>query len=378
MGRRSPAQRERSAAAPGGNAPPEVSNEKEPFYPSAPLACDPALAAGLAGCVGIAAHDPQLTGITPSIASPGAAARSRPVLPPGPYQAQNDPVTGSPLGRPLAVMIENHPAARPQSGLGEADVVYEALTEGGITRFLAIYRNDNVARIGPVRSARPHFIDLMQAYDPVYVHCGQSWAAEKVLAERKPAEINQISDPRPFWRDPHRRKPHNLYTSTASIERDVQRLNLQGGLYTDPPVSDDPLPHGKSAPTVQIGYPYGQRYSVGYQYDAGTGRYLRVMNGQPHVDALTHRRISASTLIVQETEMRPMGTKYGEMQIDVLGTGRCWFFRGGQYVQGTWHKEVPEMATMYFAEDGTPLLMGHAPTWVQIVPTGAPIRIVRR
>src|SRR5262249_25822967 len=161
----------------------------------------------------------------------------------------------------LAVMIENHPAARPQSGLGEAAIVYEALTEGGITRFLAIYRNDDVARIGPVRSARPHFIDLMQAFDPVYVHCGQSWAAEQILADRKPAEITQTTDPRPFWRDSHRRKPHNLYASTASIEREVQRRKLQGGLSTDPPTSDDPLPNAKPAPFVRIGYPYGQKYS---------------------------------------------------------------------------------------------------------------------
>jgi hypothetical protein len=341
------------------------------------LAVVPAVA-GLAGCVRLEARDTHLPGIGPATVDAPARLPKRPALQPGPYDPRTDPVTTAPLPRPIAVMIENHPAARPQSGLGEAETVYEALTEGGITRFLAIFRTDAVARIGPVRSARPHFIDLMQAYDPVYVHCGQSWAAEKILAERKPAEINQIYDPRPFWRDSHRRKPHNLYTSTAAIAREIQRRGLLAGLYTDPAVVDDPLPQTKPAPAVEIGYPYGQKYSVRYKYDAARGRYLRFMNGQPHVDVLTHRQISAATVIVQETEMRSMGTKYGEMQIDVLGTGRCWIFRGGQYARGTWHKDVPEMAITYTAEDGTPVLMGHGPNWVQIVPTGAPIRIARK
>ncbi len=136
------------------------------------------------------------------------------------------PIDGTPATpeqiarRPLAVMIENSPAARPQSGLSQASVVYEAITEGGITRFLAIYLNGEPAVIGPVRSARPHFIYLAQEYDPVFVHCGESYEALQILARNSPVRnLDQIKYGKPFWRSRKRPAPHNLYTSSARLAK---------------------------------------------------------------------------------------------------------------------------------------------------------------
>lgn len=289
---------------------------------------------------------------------------------------RSDEVSGQPLDRPLAVMIENHSAARPQAGLDRAEVVYEALAEGGIPRFLAIFTRDDAPLIGPVRSARPYYIDLMQGYDPVYVHCGQSIEAQQILEARRVPEINEIFDKRPFWRDEHRKRPHNLYTSTASLLREAERLGLATGSGRwSPPTDPSPL-GGNAGTSIRIDYPYGQHYSVRYNYDPAANRYLRFMDGKPHLDAVTKEQLSARTLIVQEADSRPLeGAELGEIQVDVIGSGRCWFFRDGKWVLGHWRKDAPEVATVYSAESGDELRPGPGPTWIQIVPNPDPPKI---
>jgi hypothetical protein len=288
------------------------------------------------------------------------------------------PVSGERLARPLAVMVENHPAARPQSGLAQADVVYEVLAEGGITRFLALFRTDSARTVGPIRSARPYFIDLMEAFDPVYVHCGQSWEAEKVLSQRVVAEINELHDRRPFWRDKHRRPPHNLYASTASLAREADRLGLLSPPNPWPlKQSDSPLV-GKPALSIDLAYHDGLRYDVHYQYDSGSRRYLRSVNGRPHVDAVTGQQLRADTVIMEEAATRSLGGKYGELDIDVIGSGRCWLARDGCWVAGYWRKDAAETATYYTARDGSPLYAAPGQTWIQIFPEGDRPRIAAR
>ena len=132
--------------------------------------------------------------------APGASSPSGTVCP-----IDGEPATPQDIQRrPLAVMIENSPQARPQSGLTEACVVYEAITEGGITRFLAVYLHGNPAVIGPVRSARPHFIDLAREYEAAFVHCGESYEALQILQHRPddfqpgPDEVRRPVLARPF------------------------------------------------------------------------------------------------------------------------------------------------------------------------------------
>jgi hypothetical protein len=267
-------------------------------------------------------------------------------------------------------MIENSPAARPQSGLGEAIVVYEALSEGGITRFLAVYNSDSAPAIGPIRSARPVFIDLMQPFSPVYVHCGQSWEAEKLLARRAVAEINELKVKSPFWRDPRRRPPHNLYASTASLWRAAQRMNLAEGAADWPlPVEDLPMA-GKPASSVTVPYRYRRRYTVRYDYDDSERSYHRSMDGQPHRDAVTDEQLTANTVIVQEAVTRPVGNRSGELAMKLVGSGRCWFARDGRWAAGRWSRETVDAPTTYETGDGGPLQPASGPTWVQIVPTG--------
>lgn len=145
-------------------------------------------------------------------------AENEPVVP-----KAKSPLTGMDMNaqfknqRPLAVMVENEYNARPQSGLDKAGVVYEVLAEGGITRFLAIYLGETVDEIGPVRSARPYFLDYTMEYDGIYIHYGASPQGYTDLKKLKIDAINGMYDDVTFWRDKSRKEPHNAYTNTEKI-----------------------------------------------------------------------------------------------------------------------------------------------------------------
>src|SRR5699024_7541769 len=116
--------------------------------------------------------------------------------------------------RPVAVMVNNHPKARPQSGLSQADVVFEVLAEGSITRFLAIYQSEQPEVVGPVRSAREYFCELTDGYDAIYVYHGAANFVEQMIQERQVENINGASfdnDGHVFKRESFRQAPHNSY-----------------------------------------------------------------------------------------------------------------------------------------------------------------------
>lgn len=298
--------------------------------------------------------------------SESRAAR-RPVV--GRYDPRTDPVTEVRLSRPLAVMIGNSTAARPQAGLDKARLVYEVLTEGGITRFLAIYPFDDAPLVGPIRSARPHFIQLAQPLGAVYVHCGQSPSAEVLLKREHIPEINELDGARPFWRDRARRAPHNLYASTASLSREAERHGSDRGSVSWPGLPESVVVNGELAGSVSIDYHRGTRYQVRYDYDRDRNVYLRSVNGKPHRDSVTGAQLSAGTVIVEQASTLDLGTDTGEQSIQVFGSGRCWFVRDGRWAPGRWFRQPALLGTRYEDVLGNPLGTGTGPTWVLIVPT---------
>jgi len=131
----------------------------------------------------------------------------------------------SPFGsRPLSIMVENSEGARPQSGLDKANIVYEVLAEGGITRFLAIYYDQDAEEVGPIRSARPYFVSKSLEHQAIYVHVGGSEEAYNFIKEEKIDDINEFVDFEPFWRTTDRIPPHNLYTSTLKLRKEANKL----------------------------------------------------------------------------------------------------------------------------------------------------------
>jgi hypothetical protein len=286
------------------------------------------------------------------------------------------PLTGMPTereltDRPMVVMVENSPAARPQSGLHKADIVYEILAEGDITRFVAVYHSQTAEKIGPVRSIRPYFVELGAGLDAVIVHAGWSQDAMNIITAKKLNHLDQVyGDHKYYWREKSRKAPHNLYTSTELIREGARdkkfRQNWNNPALTFADSKEVVVFEGQAGVSVTIPYIHG--YSVGYEYDAAAGLYRRTMAGKPHTDAESGERLSAANVLICEADHRILD-KAGRRAVDVFGPGEGLLLQGGKAREVIW--ENKNGAIRAYAKDGNgaelPLLPG--PTWVHVVPS---------
>lgn len=255
--------------------------------------------------------------------------------------------------RPLAVMIDNHPNALPQSGLSKADAVWEVLVEGGLTRYLAIFKSRPADEIGPVRSARPYFLDWAREADAVYVHVGGSDEALHLLAAGAAGldDANEFSNGSTYWRDRAKVAPHNVYTSTEKL----RALTAKKGWREETDVQDatlrsDIVPDGESASAVDIAFARGGQ-QVEFRYDAATQAYDRVLSGRPAKDA--GGAIAPRTVVVLEIDAvkgkDPQGK--GLLAMKTAGSGKAVVFRNGVAVKGVWKKTSAEDPLQVYAED---------------------------
>lgn len=312
-----------------------------------------------------------------------------PPAPPAPEVPRKPcPLCGQPVPenlihrRPFAVMIDNAPQARPQSGLGEACLVYEVLAEGGITRFLAFYLHGDPVKIGPVRSTRPYFLDLVAPLDAVLGHSG---ASEQGFADLKALGIPHLDEiyggGEAYWRVPpsERKPPHATYTS-GQLFRSVMDKR---GLEKEGPFPS-PFPFrgsgeeaaGKEAVLVTVWYPAGwQGYRVTYAYEKDTDRWLRSIADQLHRDAEGHV-LWARNVVIQFVDMRQTpGDKLLHMEARMTGRGRVMVFSAGRYREGTWRKQSRKSPAVYRDDKGHPLELAPGPTWVLVVPVGTKVEI---
>lgn len=327
----------------------------------------------LVGCSQTANVDEGPGGEVPPAATPvpTVAATPEPTPEPLPFVF---PLTGLPTesivaGRPVVVMVENSPAARPQTGLHEADFVYEVLAEGDITRFIAVYQSVASEEIGPVRSIRPYFVELGMAVDGILVHAGWSQDAMILMRKHKLNHLDQVYGDHDFyWRDSSRKAPHNLYTSMELIRKGAEARKFRAD-WTDPALSF--AKPGAAAPTgepaARATIPYIGNYKVGYEYDAASGSYLRTMKGEPHADKKTGTRLSAANVLIVEAKHRVLDD-VGRREVKVQGPGKGVLLQGGVKRDIVWRLK-DGVIRAYEGEDAVadlPLLPGK--TWVQIVP----------
>lgn len=271
---------------------------------------------------------------------------------------------------PIAVSIDNLVSVRPQRGLGSAKVVTEALAEGGITRFLAVFDGtEGLAAIGPVRSARPYFVDWASELGALFVHAGGSPEALARIPREPLHDLDQISGDHPyFWRDDGLEPPHNLFTSSellAFAKRD-RSLPTHGSFTpwiftTDAPLADRPA----SQPPVTIDFSTFS-YLVQWDYDRPTNRYRRSQAGEPHLDAASQRQIEAATVVVQviPTRLSDDGIR---LDVSTVGQGRSWYYQNGSRTEGTWEKKASNARTVFLDSQGDPFRFIAGPTWVEAV-----------
>ncbi|MFC7750142.1 DUF3048 domain-containing protein [Paenibacillus thermoaerophilus] len=331
-----------------------------------------------AGCGGQAADEPVPAPSALPSAAPSASLAPSPT--PEPFAF---PLTGlgSPTAvrdRPIMVMIENSPAARPQTGLDEADIVYEILAEGEITRFAAFFQSKSPEVIGPVRSIRPYYVELGEGWDAVLVHAGWSPAAITRIKQRGLNHFDQVyGDDRYYWRDKSRKAPHNLYTSIAKIREGIAAKKYRQEWKT-PPLPAFAKPGGSLAASAspegpstvrsaaRTDIPYIGGYDVAYEYDAATGLYGRLMEGKPHKDARSDRQLTAANVLILETKHVVLD-KEGRRDVDLDGPGKGMWLAEGQAREIKWARKD---GILRASIDGREIALKPGTTWVQIVPAG--------
>ncbi len=257
---------------------------------------------------------------------------------------------------PVCVVINNHQAARPQSGLQQARLVYEFLVEGGITRFLAVYDQPFAENfiIGPVRSLRPYFAETAMEHGAVVAFSGTSHRTDKMIAQ---LPLRKVTQGKYFWRDSSRKAPHNLYT-------DITKLYTARGTSTaiSSKVLPQELPAGEAALEFEVRY--NRNNVVSYKYEAAKEQYLRFINGEAHVDRETGLQYGATRVIVRTNRHEDVaGTDL--VDIDVNGSGTAVLYEGGQKYDLTWEKQ--DRQTVYKLADGTELDLTLGNTWIQVV-----------
>lgn len=335
------------------------------------------------GCARGGAPQESSGGQRPLPGQPGAPVASGPGVPKKPCPLCGQPVPENLIQRrPFALMVDNAPAARPQSGLGDACLVYEVLAEGGITRFLAFYLHGEPARVGPIRSTRPYFLDLVLPLDAVLGHSG---ASEEGFADLKALGVPHLDEihggGEAYWRVPpsERRPPHATYTSAELFRSVMKKRGLEKeGPFPSPFSFHNPggQPQGKEAVLVTVRYPGGwQGYRVTYAYEKDTDRWLRYLGEQPHRDA-EGSVLWARNVVIQFVEMRRVpGDPLLHMEAKMTGRGKVMVFSGGRYREGTWRKESRKSPVVYRDDRGNPLEMAPGPTWVLVVPLETEVEI---
>lgn len=272
--------------------------------------------------------------------------------------------------RPILATISNIPAARPQSGLSDADQIYEFLAEGQVTRYAALFQSKVPDQLGPIRSARDYFVQLAVGMDAFYVAHGYSPDAKKLLDEQVVDHINGINhDGTLFERSADRRAPHNSYISKEHIEEAFSLANASEKITARPSFSflnpDESDKIGDIASAVQVSYSSDPNFISTYQYNQQANRYYRSVNGIETVDKLNERRIELANIIVMEMDHQTVDQQ-GRLAIDLESGGPAMLFHEGIAKSIEWQNKDGFLTPM---DQGIPVKLTAGKTWIHIVPS---------
>jgi hypothetical protein len=297
--------------------------------------------------------------------------------------SEEEPLAG--MRPPVAVMLDNLPGgSRPQIGIDRADLVYELLVEGGITRFMAIYLREDADWIEPVRSARTPSVLVAREVGAVLAHAGAAEAAGDAdaswhMRELGVPHIDYDADRRPFWLDRRRSAPHNVVTSTGSIRARSAEWGVTGPsgaaswLFKD----DHAETNAASGTARVVSYNFALRipaqpaFAADWFYDEGTNSYVRSMAGIPHVDGRSGARLSAKNVVLQLAPAK-IASREGHVVYEQIGEGQAYVFTDGRVLDAVWTKGSPEERTRFWDRDGTEIQFNRGRTWVALLPAGSP------
>ena len=296
--------------------------------------------------------------------------------------------------RPLCVMIENHPDARPQYGLAEADLVYEALAEGGITRFMAVVWSTAPSRLMPIRSARAYYVKWATDIEGcIYHHIGEAHSEDPDINVRTVVNkygVLRIGD-RAFLRDSECRKEHAqehcAYSLPETLWAEAEEEGWTGGIEdvqaykfkdeTDPVSATTGVTDYSTAAhsfhlTLTKGYSQNN-YETVWTYDKATNSYKRahgtLTKSTAHMDATTGTQLSAKNVVIMRVVERSTGDRKNHNEVEVIGTGTALILMDGKIIEATWSKPDGDTRTTFFDLTGNEIKFNRGKIWIQAMPT---------
>jgi hypothetical protein len=267
---------------------------------------------------------------------------------------------------PVAIMIDNHPDARPQLGINKANLVYEAEVEGYYTRLMAIFANNqDITAIGPVRSARPYFVDWAQELNAVYGHCGGSPEALVDIEQKNLVDFNEFYNSQYFWRSKDKTAPHNIYTSSENIEKFLAKTNNGQTTYTSWQYKDDlPLNKASTSDSIKINYA-GNDFKVSWNYDNENNNYIRYFKDSPELTA-DDEKILAKNIVIQYIHSIVVDNE-GRLNMDDVGSGRATICMDGLCRSGSWSKTNYSSRTIFSYDSGVEVKFNAGTTWIEVM-----------
>ncbi len=273
--------------------------------------------------------------------------------------------------RTVGVMVNNHPKARPQSGLSQADIVFEILAEGQITRFLALFQSETPDVVGPVRSAREYYFDLAEGYDALYIYHGAANFVNDMIKDQDIEHLDGAlydNDGVLFKRESFRKAPHNSYLQFGAVYDEATKQ--------DYPVtaSDKPLPfldkgteiQGETANHVEVDYTKGDNGTVVmFDYDEDSGKYTRFSDGEKTVELNTEKPIQVDNVFIVEATHEVFDNE-GRRKVDLTSGGNAYLIQQGKVQKIQWKNKDGRIIPV---KDGD--VVGFVPgqTWVNVIPT---------
>ena len=286
--------------------------------------------------------------------------------------------------RPVAVMVENSFAARPQSGLNLADVVFEVVDEYGITRFVAIYNSNDAPVVGPVRSSRPYYAEIARGFDPIYAFFGTYPECYKVIEDMGMYVLSAMSDSSgnssitgqaPYWRDWNRSsiQEHTAFMSVAKLKEKASQLGypLAGNGIPFPYKTEAPVSDRGNISNIHIDFSthaYAPRgFNIDYTYNKDGNYYLRYMGGRAHKDYNTGGQITVKNVVVMVTDIMGPLDNYGHMDVRTTGSGTAFIFQDGKAISGTWQRGSVYEPFIFRDSAGNSVSFNGGSTWIAVV-----------
>jgi hypothetical protein len=280
-----------------------------------------------------------------------------------------DPTAVTKRRSALTIKMDNTPQAHPQIGVNEADIVYEEIVEGGITRLAAIFNSNLPTVVGPVRSVRRTDREIVFPIGGIFAFSGGAQYAVASIETAPVKLFDQSNAGGAMFRDTKRQPPHNLFANAAAL------MKMGGKVHTPPPLFSY-ISRAKPAVGARVGsftVNFESGYAVSYQWDATIHRWLRSIFGAPDLEANGVRVTPANVVVMSVNYIGGVGVEGSYAQM--VGSGPVQIFSDGRLQKGKWFRSKIRLKTAYRTSSGKTINLRPGQTFVELLATGETVSV---